>query len=58
MPLKPSMGGMPLSFHSDPTKYGYVLYQGTKCVQDGPWWETCHDEVRSSLTFPPLTVPM
>ncbi|KAG2093136.1 uncharacterized protein F5147DRAFT_755284 [Suillus discolor] len=32
----------PLSFHSDPRKWKYTLFQGTKCVQI-PWGERCQD---------------
>ena len=48
MPLRPAFVGQPLSFHSDPKKSGYVLYQGTKCEREGPWGYICHDEVRVS----------
>ncbi|THH18907.1 hypothetical protein EUX98_g8876 [Antrodiella citrinella] len=44
VPVSPAMVGRPLSFHSDPKKYGYVLYQGTVCERAGPWGMTCHDE--------------
>ena len=46
MPLPPAMIGKPLSFHSDPKKWGYILYQGTACDKSGGWGATCHDEVR------------
>jgi hypothetical protein len=52
MPVSPSYVSRPLSFHSDPSKYGYVLYQGTKCERDGGWPSMCHDEVRPDLTLP------
>ncbi|KAG2031911.1 vacuolar protein sorting/targeting protein 10 [Suillus americanus] len=32
----------PLSFHSDPLKWEYALFQGTKCDQI-PWGERCRD---------------
>lgn len=47
VPLRPASIGRPLSFHSDPKKYGYVLYQGTKCESRMPWGGgNCVDEVR------------
>lgn len=50
MPLPPAMIGRPLSFHSDPKKWGYILYQGTACDKSGGWGATCHDEVREHAT--------
>ncbi|CAL1713879.1 unnamed protein product [Somion occarium] len=44
MPIGPALVGRPLSFHSDPKKYGYILYQGTACERVGPWGAVCHDE--------------
>jgi Sortilin, neurotensin receptor 3, len=49
MSIPPAFVAMPLSFHSDPTKYGYILYQGTSCDRFG-WGARCHDEARSSST--------
>jgi hypothetical protein len=46
MPVSPSYVARPLSFHSDPSKYGYIIYQGTKCEREGGWSSICHDEVR------------
>lgn len=46
MPVPPSYVPRPLSFHSDPAKYGYVLYQATKCEREDRWSSMCHDEVR------------
>jgi hypothetical protein len=43
VPLEPAMVSMPLSFHSDPKKYGYILYQGMSCAKQG-WGKICHDE--------------
>ncbi|OSD04902.1 Oligoxyloglucan reducing end-specific cellobiohydrolase [Trametes coccinea BRFM310] len=43
MPLPPALVSRPLSFHSDPSKWGYVLYQGTVCSGSG-WGSICHDE--------------
>ncbi|KIY66769.1 vacuolar protein sorting/targeting protein 10 [Cylindrobasidium torrendii FP15055 ss-10] len=43
MPLAPALVAKPLSFHSDPKKFGYILYQGTKCERIG-WGQLCHDE--------------
>lgn len=48
MPVRPARVGRPLSFHSDPKKYGYILYQGTVCEHTTPWGSVCHDEVRTS----------
>ncbi|KAI0262354.1 Oligoxyloglucan reducing end-specific cellobiohydrolase [Gloeopeniophorella convolvens] len=44
MPIPPSYVARPLAFHSDPAKYGYILYQGTKCEREGGWSSICHDE--------------
>ncbi|KZT68685.1 Oligoxyloglucan reducing end-specific cellobiohydrolase [Daedalea quercina L-15889] len=44
MPVPPALVGKPLSFHSDPQKYGYILYQGTACESTGGWGSVCHDE--------------
>lgn len=45
MPVSPAFVPFPLSFHSDPTSYGYILYQGTKCVKNPiGWGSVCHDE--------------
>ncbi|KAI0041822.1 Oligoxyloglucan reducing end-specific cellobiohydrolase [Auriscalpium vulgare] len=43
IPLSPAYVAKPLSFHSDPAKYGYILYQGSKCDREG-WGSVCHDE--------------
>jgi len=43
VPLPPAMVASPLSFHSDPKKYGYILYQGMRCTRQG-WGSVCHDE--------------
>ncbi|KAF8909112.1 vacuolar protein sorting/targeting protein 10 [Mucidula mucida] len=43
VPLQPSLVSRPLSFHSDPKKFGYILYQGTACERIG-WGNVCHDE--------------
>ncbi|KAK0452799.1 vacuolar protein sorting/targeting protein 10, partial [Desarmillaria tabescens] len=43
MPIPPALVYKPLSFHSDPKKYGYILYQGTSCERIG-WGNVCHDE--------------
>ena len=53
MPMTPALVGRPLSFHSDPKKYGYILYQGASCEGDTPWTTTCHDAVRVSLHHDP-----
>lgn len=45
IPIAPAFVGQPLSFHSDPKKYGYILYQGTKCESTGIFDSICHDEV-------------
>lgn len=39
----------PLSFHADPQKLGYILYQGTKCESIGLFYRSCHDEVRLTV---------
>lgn len=44
MPAVPAYVPNPLSFHSDPAKYGYILYQGMECDRIG-WGSVCHDEV-------------
>ncbi|GJE98598.1 vacuolar protein sorting/targeting protein [Phanerochaete sordida] len=44
VPIRPAFVGQPLSFHSDPKKFGSILYQGTACIREGPWGYTCHDE--------------
>ncbi|KAF7289529.1 Sortilin [Mycena chlorophos] len=43
VPIAPAMILHPLSFHSDPSKYGYILFQGTVCERSG-WAAICHDE--------------
>jgi hypothetical protein len=45
MPIRPSAVARPLSFHSDPAKYGYIIYQGTGCEHESGWAKMCHDEV-------------
>lgn len=55
MPIGPALVGRPLSFHSDPKKYGYILYQGTACERVGPWGAVCHDEV-CTITFSNATL--
>jgi photosystem II stability/assembly factor-like uncharacterized protein len=44
MPIPPAYVQQPLSFHSDPAKFGYILYQGQQCDRLG-WGSVCHDEV-------------
>lgn len=44
VPAPPALVAEPLSFHSDPKKYGYVLYQGTTCETAG-WSAKCRDHV-------------
>ncbi|KAF8649292.1 hypothetical protein AX16_005896 [Volvariella volvacea WC 439] len=43
MPAPPALVSRPLSFHSDPKKYGYILYQSMKCEKRG-WNMVCADE--------------
>ena len=44
VPAPPALVAEPLSFHSDPKKYGYILYQGTTCETVG-WSAKCRDHV-------------
>ncbi|KAF9263821.1 Oligoxyloglucan reducing end-specific cellobiohydrolase [Marasmius fiardii PR-910] len=44
VPVQLAYKANPLSFHSDPKKYGYVLYHGIKCEKSG-WQTICHNEV-------------
>ncbi|KAJ7186706.1 vacuolar protein sorting/targeting protein 10 [Mycena filopes] len=43
VPIQPALVAKPLSFHSDPKKSGYILYQATVCEKVG-WGAVCHDE--------------
>ncbi|KAF7317890.1 Sortilin [Mycena kentingensis (nom. inval.)] len=43
VPIAVSNVMRPLSFHSDPKKYGHILFQGTVCEKSG-WSSVCHDE--------------
>ncbi|KIK03719.1 hypothetical protein K443DRAFT_676547 [Laccaria amethystina LaAM-08-1] len=43
VPVPPALAARPLSFHSDPKKWGSILYQGTACNREG-WGAICHDE--------------
>jgi hypothetical protein len=45
MPVQPAYVPNPLSFHSDRTKYGYILYQGMVCGNDSRG-SVCYQEVR------------
>ncbi|KAF6760894.1 vacuolar protein sorting/targeting protein 10 [Ephemerocybe angulata] len=42
VPNPPARVGRPLSFHSDPKKYGHILFQATKCEGKG-WGSKCKD---------------
>ncbi|KAI0738712.1 Oligoxyloglucan reducing end-specific cellobiohydrolase [Daedaleopsis nitida] len=42
--IPPALVGRPLSFHSDPKKWEYILFQGTACDKSGGWGSRCHDE--------------
>lgn len=58
VPLPPATVSSPLSFHSDPKRYGNILYQGMRCEPQG-WGSVCHDEVNlipfTPTANPPLT---
>ncbi|KAF9551404.1 Oligoxyloglucan reducing end-specific cellobiohydrolase [Agrocybe pediades] len=43
VPLRPARVARPLSFHSEPKKFGSILYQGESCEMRG-WNEICYDE--------------
>ncbi|KAI0653007.1 Oligoxyloglucan reducing end-specific cellobiohydrolase [Cubamyces menziesii] len=43
MPVPPATVVRPLSFHSDASKWGYILYQGLACTGSG-WGALCYDE--------------
>ena len=43
-PVPPALVAQPLSFHSDPKNYGYILYQGTSCETEN-WGAKCRDHV-------------
>jgi len=46
VPIPPALVSRPLSFHSDKTKYGYILYQGRACEPPTSGWiPSCHEEV-------------
>lgn len=47
VPIAAALVARPLSFHSDPRKFGYILYQGTICENKG-WGAICHDEVSTT----------
>ncbi|KAI0630633.1 Oligoxyloglucan reducing end-specific cellobiohydrolase [Trametes polyzona] len=49
MPLDPARVARPLSFHADPKKWEYILYQGTACTGSG-WKTLCHDETYYTTT--------
>jgi hypothetical protein len=53
MPVPPAYTPTPLSFHSDPAKFGYILYQGKNCDREG-WGAICHDEVRLLISVPSM----
>ncbi|THH04806.1 hypothetical protein EW145_g5251 [Phellinidium pouzarii] len=45
MPVPPSYVPFPLSFHSELSSYGYIMYQGTKCIKSTfGFGSICHDE--------------
>ncbi|KAJ6550404.1 vacuolar protein sorting/targeting protein 10 [Mycena vulgaris] len=55
VPIPPAVVAAPLSFHSDPQKYGYILYQGTVCSKAGHA-DVCHDETyvtKDAFSSPP-----
>jgi hypothetical protein len=50
VPVPPALVARRLSFHSDPKKWGSILYQATLCNRQG-WDAVCHNKVRVILTF-------
>ncbi|KAH6886024.1 vacuolar protein sorting/targeting protein 10 [Coprinopsis sp. MPI-PUGE-AT-0042] len=51
-PSAPALTVRPLSFHSDPKKFGHILFQGTRC--DGSGWGTrCHDVTSDAFSTKP-----
>ncbi|EIW75279.1 Oligoxyloglucan reducing end-specific cellobiohydrolase [Coniophora puteana RWD-64-598 SS2] len=49
VPVKMAFTPVPLSFHSDPAKYGNILYQGAECTSWGPFGESCRDDTYYTL---------
>ncbi|KAF8989462.1 vacuolar protein sorting/targeting protein 10 [Cyathus striatus] len=43
VPAQPALVSKPLTFHSNPKNYGWIMYQGTICEGRG-WGSVCHDE--------------
>ncbi|KAJ7679781.1 vacuolar protein sorting/targeting protein 10 [Mycena rosella] len=58
VPIPPAVVAAPLSFHSDPQKYGYILYQGTVCSKVGHA-DICHEETyvtKDAFSSPPRPI--
>jgi hypothetical protein len=55
VPLEPALSFSPLSFHADPQKAGYILYQGVKCERHTIFGlRECSEKVRPLVIIPAL----